>query len=475
MSHAHSRAVMAKMDRREAGQENKMNRHVTSISFTLIALMFLAAPTVSLARVQGPRLKGDLQARKAQILRGRSQRIKPQVRQNMVRELTAMKVDSAQFRQKISAAPLKVRLEVFKQMSAQGKPAATGLRKVFRRVLRRNTDAVPGVEPQAFDRRLRGMLKENGRNRVSKPHKNFVEVTQENFKLFQQVLGGNVVWFAVNSSPGHLHTLIGDQGKRGKFHHNVYGEGGSNTDAAKITGNFTQYAMPVVLTDRQMDRFTRYMNQGLKHHKHNDSDHSVYGFYAKGNKITDIKCTNWVTSAPVGNLPRWAQTLDKRLVKMGAAGQLGKAPSVVRKSGLHAALAGAGDARARKTIVDKVLKNPMSKWNRSAVKRMAKQFDKVTGDFPNRPADLVMRDALSKTLGLGRSKDPAKWSYDLMMSKKVPVVAVLAGSKNTDFAKTTFNMEIMGVVGANGKVEPNPSYSSSSNGNYGVVPADRQP
>ena len=452
-----------------------MKRRVTFISLTLITAMLLAAPTVSLARVQGPKLKGDLQARKAQILRGRSQRIRPQARQTMVRELSAMKVDSAQFRQKISAAPLKVRLEVFKQKSAQGKPAATGLRKMFRKVLKRSTEAVPGVQPQAFNRRLRGMLKENGRNRVSKPHKNFVEVTPENFKLFQQVLGGNVVWFAVNSSPGHLHTLIGDQGGRGKFHHNVYGEGGSNTNEAKITGNFTQYAMPVVLSDRQMDRFTRYMNAGLKSHKHNDSDHKVYGFYAKGNKITDIKCTNWATSAPVGNLPRWAKTLDSRLMKMGAAGQLGKAPSTVRKSGLHAALASAGNAKARKTIVDKVLKNPMSKWNRSAVKRMAKQFDKVTADFPNRPADLVLRDALSKTLGLGRSKDPAKWSYDLMMSKKVPVVAVLNSSRNNDFSNMTFNMEIMGVVGQNGRVEANSSYSSSSNGNYGVIPADRQP
>ena len=453
-----------------------MKRRVTCISLTLVAAVLLAVPTVGEARqVQGPRLKGDLKARQAQILRGRNQRVRPQNRQNMVRELSAMKVDSAQFRQKISAAPLKVRVEVFKALSAQGKPAATGLRKAWRKLTRKSTAAVPGTEPQTFDRRLRGMLKENGRNRVSKPHKNFVEVTPENFKLFQQVLGGNVVWFAVNSSPGHLHTLIGDQGKGGKFHHNVYGEGGSNTDAAKITGNLTQYAMPVVLTDKQMDRFTRYMNKGLKHHKHFESNHSVYGFYAKGNKITDIKCTNWVTSAPVGSLPRWARTLDSRLVKLGAAGQLGKAPSAVRKQGLHAALAAAGSAKARKTIVDKVLKNPMSKWNRSAVKRMARQFEKVTADFPRRPADLVMRDALAKTLGLGRSMDPAKWSYDLMMSKKVPVVAVLNGSRASDFNTMTFNMEIMGVVGQSGKVEPNSSYSSSASGNYGVVPADRQP
>ncbi len=453
-----------------------MKRRVISISLILAASMLLTVPAVGEARqIKGPRLKGDLQARKAQIIRGRNQRVRPQTRQNMVRELTAMKVDSAAFRQKISAAPLKVRVAVFKAKAAQGQPAATGLRKAWRKLMKKNTDAVPGSEPQSFDRRLRGMLKQNGRNRVSKPHKKFVEVTQDNFKLFQQILGGNVVWFAVNSSPGHLHTLISDQGKGGTFHHNVYGEGGSNTDNAKITGNFTQYAMPVMLTDKQMDRFTRYMNKGLKHHKHNDSNHSVYGFYAKGNKISDIKCTNWATSAPVGNLPRWAKTLDRRLIKLGADGQLSKAPSSVRKQGLHAALAAAGNAKKRTAIVAKVLSNPMSKWNRSAVKRMAKQFDRVTSDFPNRPADLVLRDALAKTLGLGRSMDPAKWSYDLMMSKKVPVVAVLSGSKASEFSNMTFNMEIMGVVGKTGKVEPNPSYANRDNGNFGVVPAGRQP
>ncbi len=188
-----------------------MKRRVISISLILAASMLLTVPAVGEARqIKGPRLKGDLQARKAQIIRGRNQRVRPQTRQNMVRELTAMKVDSAAFRQKISAAPLKVRVAVFKAKAAQGQPAATGLRKAWRKLMKKNTDAVPGSEPQSFDRRLRGMLKQNGRNRVSKPHKKFVEVTQDNFKLFQQILGGNVVWFAVNSSPGHLHTLISD-------------------------------------------------------------------------------------------------------------------------------------------------------------------------------------------------------------------------------------------------------------------------
>ena len=41
-----------------------------------------------------------------------------------------------------------------------------------------------------------------------------------------------------------------------------------------------------------------------------DNKKTVYGFYAsKGKKITEIKCTNWVTSAPIGDLPRWARSL----------------------------------------------------------------------------------------------------------------------------------------------------------------------
>ncbi len=434
-----------------------MKRRILSTSFALAAAALLCVPAQSWAepKIQAPNLSGinNMQARRAQIIRGRNQRFKPQQRQTMVRSLAAMDVNSTQFQKKISAAPIKVRMEVFQQMATAA-----------------------GNEPQTFSRRLRGMLKVNGKNKVAKPHKKFVEVTQNNFDLFKKVLGGNVVWFAVNSSPGHLHTLIGDQAGRGQFHHNVYGEGGSNTNAASITGNYTQYAMPVVLTDRQMDRFTRYLNKGIEHHQHYQSNHSVYGFYARGNKVTDIKCTNWATAAPIGKLPRWAQTLDKRLVKMGTNGQLANAPAAVAQKGLHAALAAAPDAAARGAIVTQVLSHRMSKWNRSAVKRMAKQFNKVTADFANRPTDLVMREALAKTLGLGRSKDPAKWSYDLMMSKKSPVVAVLNSTKKTDFSNMTFDMEIMGKIGPSGRVEANSGsyYNGPANsGSLGVVPGVR--
>ena len=474
------------MDCRAAGQGKTMTsrKSIKNIALVTVLTMLLPVMVQAAPRVQRPQLKGDLQARRTQIVRGRNQRIKPQQRQALVARLSAMKVTSAKFKHEIAAAPLKVRYEVFKQMAAtQGtKPASFGTRlgNFYKRAVGRKVETLAPAESASFDRRLRGMLKQDGKNRVAKSHKTFFEVTPDNFKLFQQVMGGNVVWFAVNSSPGHLHTLIADQGGRGKFHHNVYGEGNSNTNAASITGNFTQYAMPVVLTDKQMDRFTRYLNKGIKHHNHNDSNHSVYGFYARGNKVTDIKCTNWVTAAPVGNLPRWARTLDKRLIKMGADGQLKKAPSAVAKQGLHAALAAAGNATARGKIVAKVLQNPMSKWNRSAVRRMARTFDKVTTDFPNRPADMVMRDALAKTLGLGRSKDPAKWSYDLLMSKQVPVVAVLNSSRNAEFANMSFNMEIMGQVGPNGKVQPSGSSHFGSDapqnaGSLGVVPANRQP
>ena len=436
-----------------------MTRRIHTLSFSLLALVVLLVPTQILAEpvIQGPNMRNASAARRTQIRRAQTQRYSPGQRQQLVRSLSGMNVDSAQFAQKISAAPLKVRMEVFKTMAA-----------------------AQGTESATFSRRLRGMLKVNGKNKVSKPHKTFFEVAPDNFKLFQKVLGGNVVWFAVNSSPGHLHTLIADQGGRGKFHHNVYGEGNSNTNAAAITGNFSQYAMPVVLTDKQMDRFTRYLNKGIEHHGHMQSNHSVYGFYSRGTKITDIKCTNWVTAAPLGNLPRWARTLDKRLVKQATSGQLANACETVRTKGLHAALAGAPDAQARKAIVTGVLSHNMSKWNRSAVKRMAKQFDKYTADFANRPTDMIMREALAKTLGLGRSKDPAKWSYDLLMSKKVPVVAVLNGTRSSNFAGTEFNMEIMGKIGTDGRVGANSgsyygSGAPSNAGSLGVIPADRMP
>jgi hypothetical protein len=434
-----------------------MIRHRSRFLALVIALALIVPGVAAQAdtttrQIAKPIYRGKVRTKL--IRRGRNQRFRPQARQQLATELKAMDVNSKDFQKKVSSAPLQVRMEVFSHFAQQAS----------------------GTAPTTFTRRLRGMLKQHGKTRVSKPSKSFFEVTNSNFDLFKKVMGKNVIWFAVNSSPGHLHTLIHDQNNGGKFHHNVYGEG-SGTNDATITNNMTQYALPVVLTDSQMKRFTSYMNAGLKHHRHGDKpDHSVYGFFSRGNKVTKIACTNWVTSASIGELPRWAKTIDKRLVKMAAAGQI-TVPQAVAKKGLHAALVGAGNADARQQIVTAVLGNTLTKWNKSAVKRMAKQFNKEATAFPNKPTDLLMRDALAKTLGLGRSQDPAKWSYDLLMSKKVPVVAILNGSAKAK-SDMTFNMEIMGTIGTNGWVKKTTSgyfgYNAPQNaGALGVIPDGR--
>ena len=442
-----------------------MTRHRTHL-FALIAAAALVVPALVASTparaenaprlVQGPTLGADVAARRALIRQGRSQRVRPQLRQEQVQRLTALSVDSPDFQKQISSAPMQVRMEVFKHFAAQQNTAVT-----------------------SFTRRLHGMAKVNGKNRVQKPSKTFFEVTPDNFDLFKKVMGKNVVWFAVNNSPGHLHTLIADQADGGKFHHNVYGEGGYNTNDASITGNLTQFAFPVVLTDKEMSRFTSYMNAGLQNHSHGDRpDHKVYGFYAKGKKVTNIACTNWVTSASIGQLPRWARTIDGRLKRMAAAGQV-NVPQEVAQKGLHGALAAAGTPEARQALLTAVLGNGnLTKWNRGAVKRMGKLFTQQANAFTAKPGDLHLRSSLAETLGLGRSQDPAKWSYDLLMSKKVPVVAVMNGTRNANLASMELNMEIMGVVGQDGWVKKGSFTSYMSNvpanaGALGVVPDGR--
>ena len=235
-----------------------------------------------------------------------------------------------------------------------------------------------------------------------------------------------------------------------------------------------------------MDRFTRYFNAGMKHGwkksegyqadiGDSDGKATVYGFYnRKGEKMAGndlIKCTNWVTSAPIGKLPRWAKTLDKRLVAMSANGKLKNASEIKAAGGLHAALAGAADGAARQAIVTKVLSHNMTKWNRSAVKRMAKAFVKQTADFPNRPTDLVLRGSMAEAFGVSRSQDPAKWSYDLLMSKRVPVIAVLNKTADAGLKDKTFKWEIMGNIAPNGQVVPGSHYGDVKD--LGVIPADR--
>ncbi|MCK5800961.1 MAG: hypothetical protein KAI47_27425 [Deltaproteobacteria bacterium] len=410
---------------------------VALVAPMLVASFALAEPT----QIKAPIYRGKVRAR--QIRRGRAQRFSPRERQALVHELKGMGVNSPAFQKKISVAPLQARMEIFKAIATE-----TG-----------------GVAPTTFTRRLRGMLKQHGKNRVAKPSKSFVEVTNGNFELFQKTMGKNVIWFAVNSSPGHLHTLIHDQNNGGTFYHNTYGQG-TLTNKATITGYYTQYALPVVLTDAEMKRFTSYMNAGLKEHQHGDKpDHGVYGFYSRGKKITNIACTNWVTPASIGKLPRWAKTIDKRLVKMAAAGEV-NVPKAVAKKGLYKALVSLKTVKARKQLVAAVLGNHLSKWNRSAVKRMAKAFEKEAKDFKDKPQELLMRDALAKTLGLGRSQDPAKWAYDLLMSKKVPVVAILNGQPKAT-QDMEINMEIMGVIGKDGWV------SRHNFNGYGIYSSDR--
>lgn len=431
------------------------------------------------------------------------------------------------------------------------------------------------------------------RERVSSPQKTFFEVYPDTLKLFQEVMGQNLVWFAVNSSPNHLHTLLADQGDGGSFHHNTYG---TVVNDAEITGNYTQFVSPVVLTDSQMERFVRYINAGVVAEGSGGGKNEVYGFFSGGKKITEIKCTNWATSAPVGDLPRWVQSLDKRLKKDAAAGRI-HVPQTVAEKGLHAALAEAGTPEARRAVVDQVLANAnLSTWTRKSVKNLGHAFkrelegnmpalesanqeldavsallagyqspgpgayslnskigtlknyvdqmkthinkqgdditahtrseirrlvtsipeeignartllDGVAGDnaeaahtlsealakhaksigswytgFSGRPHDLVLRKSLAEILGLNRAQDPAKWSYDLMMSNKAPVVAVFNRSQGSGYGYVAFgptmqfNMEIMGLVEANGHVIMSGSGGSVPNaGALGVVPEYRRP
>ncbi|MBW2736310.1 MAG: hypothetical protein JRH20_28310, partial [Deltaproteobacteria bacterium] len=139
------------------------------------------------------------------------------------------------------------------------------------------------VQVRKEDRMWRGMMKQG--TSLSR-EKTFFEVSPETFDLFTKVMGPNVAWFAGNRDPGHLHSLIADQGGRGEMHHNTHG---TTFDRGAVRGNYTQVVMPIVLTDREMDRYVRYQNAGQQagftHRKR------VYGFYARGKKIDDIACT----------------------------------------------------------------------------------------------------------------------------------------------------------------------------------------
>jgi len=447
-------------------RSSKINRLHLVILATLLALPAApaAADTVKYSErgVQRQELRLDKAAmrQRTRIIRqSRSRRLKPQAHKDMATALLAKRPGTAEYRTLAGKTSLQARAQVLiKHGKTSGPPVAS------------------------FTRRLRGMLKVGKRYKVAHSKKTFIEVTEGNFAKFSETMGQNTVWFAVNDSPGHLHTIVADQGDKGKNWHNVYGV---KTDKAGITGNQTQYAMGAHLTDKEMDRFVRYFNAGMKHGwkdgsspiGNSDGKATVYGFYtSKGEKMAGndkIKCTNWVTTAPIGSLPRWAKTVDKRLVAMAAQGKLRNASEITAAGGLHAALAGAKDGAARNAIVTKVLSHKMTKWNRSAVKRMAKAFVKQTADFPNRPTDLVLRKSFAETFGASRSQDPAKWSYDMLMSKRVPVIAVLNKNADAGLKDKTFKWEIMGNIAPNGHVVAGNHYGSTKD--LGVIPENRRP
>ncbi|MBW2731727.1 MAG: hypothetical protein JRH20_04995 [Deltaproteobacteria bacterium] len=423
------------------------------------------------------------------------------------------------------------------------------------------------------------------RGNVAQPKKTLFSVTPENFQLFKQVMGPNTAWFAVNSHPDHLHALIMDQGRRGIGHHNTFG---TKLNDAAITGNFVQYAFPVVFTDQQMDRFVRYVNAGVRA-ENSPSQHKqdVFGFFAGKKRITGIECTNWATTAPIGDLPRWVHRLDKRLVKLARKGEI-KVPTLVGTKGMHAALAAAKDSAGRAAIVEQVLSNSALRgWARRAAKSLAKHFKKtLEGNLPTAetaartladaktaleavseegrnypekkpvimalralekfdlalstkgaategvgaphsalkaalkavvkgfkgkeaadqraaaeavqkalrategwfapmnllPADLVLRKSLAGMLGIGRSQDPAKWAYDLLMSKQAPVMALLNNPAKVNSnqqavdGKMDLSLEIMGNLTPDGLTRnPFAEAIHPNGGAIGQIPAHRQP
>jgi hypothetical protein len=439
--------------------------HLISAPAILAALLLAATasaqdykPPYTAGPIQGPNLSGmdkaTLSSRAKEVRINRGQGLKPAVRQEHVGRLAGMNMDTPEFQTAVSTAAPQVRAALFLQKATEA-----------------NTPAA------SHTRRIRGLSFQDGRITATHASKQFVEVTNGNFDLFRKINGRNMVWFSVNDQPGHLHTLLADQAGGTNFTHNVYGV---QNDAGGVTGNYTQYSAGVQLTDREMDRLARYMNAGnvaAGGQPYGSGKGTVFGFYnSKKQKITDIKCTNWVTSAPIGELPRWAATVDRRVTKMAEAGSLAAVPEIAAAGGLHGALAAATTPEARTEIAKRLLTTPgLTKWNKSAIKRMVKSMNKLAADFPARPTDLLLRTSLAETLGMNRSQDPAKWSFDLLNSKRVPVIAVLNGQPDANLPQKSLNWEIMGNIDPSGAVVAN-TYHDYSNPrtNQGVIPTERR-
>jgi len=401
-----------------------------------------AAASAQITRVQPPGRKASSPDRVAKVKKARAQGVEPRKMAGIARSLDRRTkslgekhLDSRRYRQDLSVAPLTARLEVFVKAAARR-----------------------GITIPTFQRRLRGMLNVGGKTVVVKPKKTFFSVTPETFDLFPKIMGENVIWFAAGESPGHLHTLLADQNGGGNFTHNTYGT--ASLKAASIDS--TQYMAPALLTGPEMDRFVRYLNAGVS-----NGAKPVYGFRrSNGEFVCDTACTNWATSAPIGDLHRWIRTVDRRVGQAAAEGRL---PARFR-AGLHPLLAATPAADARAALVAEVLAaDGITPHTRAAVKRLGKEFDLIAKMWPQRPLDLVGRRSLGEVMGVSRSQDPAKWMYDLFMSKRVPVIGVISKTPLESFSEKVFNLEIMGKIDVTGDV------IEGSSGKLGVVPPERRP
>ncbi|MCP4448638.1 MAG: hypothetical protein GY811_25370 [Myxococcales bacterium] len=342
------------------------------------------------------------------------------------------------FRDQLSIAPLGARLQVFRDVAKS-----------------------KGQNVQMFTRRLRGMLKNGKTNRVTKSHKTFFEVLPETKELFRESMGENVIWFAAPSAPNHLHTLVADQGGGTTLTHNTYGAQMKEASIPRM-----QYMAPAQINNAQMARFTKYLNAGVEAGQSNKKQ--VYGFKnSRGKWIYETACTNWATSAPIGGLQRWAKRVDTQVIKAAKSGGLG----VEFKDGLHSALSKAADGPARQALLKKALKAPgMSNHTKASARRLVKEFDVILKNFPKRPPELVARKTLSEIMGVSRSQDPAKWMYDLMLSKNVPVVGVIATEAHADFKNMEFDLQIMGKFNAKGNVVKSDGYKKDG---LGIIPPER--
>jgi len=425
-----------------------MQRFMARLVLLVLVCWCTAAPAETYKRVQPPSRKARTdQTAVKKVKKARAQGMTPYQVSDVAARLNRRAVqlgenglNSRKFRTELSQAPLSSRLEVFVKAAARR-----------------------GVNIQTFERRLRGMA--SGANRKTKAtsvKKTFFEVTPESYDLFPKVMGENVIWFAANASPGHLHTLVADQNGGGHFTHNTYGEASLTT--ASVDRNYTQYIAPAMLTGPEMDRWVRYLNSGVQNDKS-----TVYGFKTSSGKvITATACTNWATSAPIGELKRWVRTVDRRVARAATEGRLD--PKF--KGGLHAVLAAAPTAEARQALIAEVLASDgLTPHTRAGVKRLGKEFNFIATSWPNRPLDLVGRESLSTVMGVPRSQDPAKWMYDLFFSKRVPIIGVTSTARNEKFSESEFNLEIMGKIDAKGDVVE----GASSSYNRGVIPPERRP